>query len=288
MKESLTESFLSGQNTNLDNYFTSIRNCWFLNSNSSEVFYIRCLRQSFYSQYLVGVIDKDGRPVSSNNICSETSLEGTWSALLVKIFNVRYVVMRTASGFQIMFDNDDQSDIFINLTHINKVTSAYDVLKLGTYAVIHKTGANRLTIGTYPKFKEVVAGRAIMLLLLAYSFPNKFNSDYRTISHLKSSSSIFVGFLKNNRIKKMISDCQNFRDEMISCSPFKENQVHDLELMWDYILKSYNLERKTYDAFDRIQSLCLQQDRMYDRREVFYAVLAVVIGFAGLVQNFLG
>ncbi|MBE6422905.1 hypothetical protein [Succinivibrio dextrinosolvens] len=286
MSRSVIESFLKGQNVNLDNYFTSIRNCWFLNSNPSEIYNIKCLQQKFYQQYFVCVCDEKERLVPAYNISSETSLFGTWSALLVKIFDVRYVVKRTDNGFLVMFGNEDQSNIFINVKHISSVCAEYESLRLKDYAVISRTAANRLTIGSYSKIREVVAGRVIMLLLLAYSFSDKFNDDYKLISTLKNTESKLNLFFKNNKIKKIISQSQNFKNDMISYSPFKENQVHDLEQIWLYLNHIYHLNQKTNVAYDRIQSLCVGQDRMYDRRGVFYAVLAVIIGFAGLVQNY--
>ena len=286
MSCSVIESFLNGQDVNLDNYFTSIRNCWFLNSNPSELYNIKCLQQKFYQHYFVCVCDEQERLVPAYNISSESSLFGTWSALLVKIFDVRYVVKRTDNGFLIMFGNEDQSNIFINVKHISSVHADYESLRLKDYAVISRTAANRLTIGSYPKISEVVAGRVIMTLLLAYSFSDKFNGDYKIISSLKKDESKLNLFFKNNKIKKIISQSQNFKNDMISYSPFKENQVHDLEQIWLYLNHIYHLNQKTNVAYDRIQSLCVGQDRMYDRRGVFYAVLAVIIGFAGLVQNY--
>ncbi|WP_202109236.1 hypothetical protein [Succinivibrio dextrinosolvens] len=216
MNCSVIESFLNGQDDSLDNYFTSIKNCWFLNSNPSELYNIKCLQQKFYQHYYVCVCDALGRLVPAYNISSETSLFGTWSALLVKIFNVRYVVKRTDNGFLVMFGNEDQSNIFINVKHISSVCAEYESLRLKDYAVISRTAANRLTIGSYPKIREVVAGRVIMILLLAYSFSDKFNDDYKIISTLKNTESKLNLFFKNNKIKKIISQSQNFKNDMIS------------------------------------------------------------------------
>lgn len=275
--------------------FVSIHDCWFLN-NSDGKFKINFLRKSLVHQYKVAVI-KDKHEINKRNIeKKDLSIFEKWDSLLINLFNIRYVLERTPTGFMIYskdpeeseFNSDTskqgvhdqlnpdrktQSDEFTKM-EITKLGSSESAEKIenaippeNQKAPNLKLQNKKLTITQAFDRLECSACRLAVIYILASSYINKTTQYVRQITDKQDYSQIKHNYLKrkilefkeNKNSRKAYAEMQDWKLRYLFRMPLRRDRVIELYNMWKDLYAFFDIESSIAEMENKLKEFALDK-----------------------------
>ncbi|WP_406018935.1 hypothetical protein [Succinivibrio sp.] len=269
----IVDDYLSGKYSP-KNWF-SIHNCWFLNGQDKS-WYIRFFRESLFDAFYVCVV-KNNTEVES---IEDTSIYASWDALLIKVFGLRFSIVREKDSLVIFRgSNDSKTDIYgIGSQLIVIKKKVVDKIVIDKNANNEKKCANlvihnrELIVSQTAELIECSSCRLSLIYILARSYVYKLEEYVRKISE------------NPNIANKTYIEMQQWKTRYMFVMPLQTNRVGELFFMWEDLYSYFGIDQLIKEMEGKLKEISLlENSKKLDRLNskmlyltIFATVSAVV------------
>lgn len=255
-------------------YWHSVHECWFLNGNSPR-WKIRFFKEEIYRVFFVSVF-KEGKEIED---ITDSTINGSWDILLVKVFDVYFSVRRVDQGFVLFYksmgNGEDQYGVAMSSVLIKKniIESFDDPLfspsegKCKNLQIYNKA----IIISQKEELIESSSCRLFLICILAYSYVSKLDFYVRKISK------------EINHANKMYEEMQVWKTKYMYSVPIYINRVVELSLMWDDLSSFFRIDLLIKEMENKLKEISVlsnssKLDKL-NRRMLFLTVIATLSAF---------
>lgn len=232
-------------------YWHSIHNCWFLNGQDKS-WYIRFFKESLFNAFYVCVI-KNNKEIES---LDDSSIYACWDSLLIKVFELRFSIVRDNDTFVIFRDSiGRESDIYgigsqlivIKKKVVDKVIFDKNLSneKKCMNLVIHN---RELIVTQTPELIECSSCRLSLIYVLARAYIYKLEEYVRKITE------------NPNIANKTYIEMQQWKTRYMFIMPLQTNRVGELFFMWEDLYSYFGIGQLIREMEGKLKEISLLEN----------------------------
>ncbi len=285
-----------------------LHDMWFLNGDSKK-YPIRFLRKELADSFHARVF-RAGKEYIGKDDFDESKLCGTWDLLLIELFDNRFVVSRTQSGFQIeslpvfcIYKRRSGAENTLRSIEVTKkiVDAGLDGLPAisnGKCKYVKLANKGITVEMDKAEIAEAVCCRSMILYILAKSYTYKLEAFLEELSSLAmftkvdcrtSLCQMFPFNPQRNKVNRIYKEIVNFKNHYFFMVPLNLNRVDDLADVWDDLYSFYRIKTITDEISLKINDLTLISKNTHasviTMYMFFFALLSLLLK-AGDIANF--
>lgn len=280
---------------------------WFFNTSTKSR--LKFFRDELYEAFEIKVF-KNGAEITD----TDDKIFGCWDMCLFEVFDSRFAVKRTASGFEIKYTpgycytkSDKKHHSFINplIKNIDIIhtsaNSQEEIEKTNPDGICKfiKLTNTKVKICSYKNQKETRCGRFILLYILAKAYYFRLEHYLRLISvvidkrksvgnRILNAMPVKLGFSELRKIEKLYTQYVLFKNNYLYSFPLQHSSVNELPDIWDNVYDFYRIKKLSDEVIEKINALTLLSRGRHSSIQSSYlfifAVCGCIVSFIKIVE----